>query len=105
MLYEGEEAEFKLPFGQEEKAVGSSEEEEEEEKKPEAKAGSGGFMSKFSLAGICNICNMHITCITEAKAGSGGVMSEFSLAGITTVYVNILSNIIIIHHNIIIISL
>jgi hypothetical protein len=73
LLYEDEEAEFKLPFGQEEKAVGSSEEEEEEEKKPEAKAGSGGFMSKFSLAGICNICNMHITCITEAKAGSGGL--------------------------------
>ena len=80
MLYEDEEADFKLPFGQEEKAGVSSEEEEDEEaeveeKKPEAKAGSGGFMSKFSLAGI------------------------------TIVYVNILSNIIIIHYNVIIISL
>lgn len=74
MLFENEEAEFKLPFGQEEKAVGSSEEEEDEEaeareveeKKPGTKAGSGGFMSKFSLAGI------------------------------TVVYINILSKIIII---------
>ena len=83
MLFEDEEADFKLPFGQEEKAGASSEEEEDEEaeareveeRKPEVKAGSGGFMSKFSLAGI------------------------------TIVYVNILSNIIIIHYNVIIISL
>ncbi len=79
MLFENEEAEFKLPFGQEVKAGGSSEEEEDEEaeeKKPETKAGSGGFMSKFSLAGIILFSKLNIyffNLIHTRKRGRGGL--------------------------------